>query len=166
MPSLNLDLDYFSNPKIRRLIGLLGKTADIYPIRLWTHCGKHHPADGYMKDYSAQEVESVAGWEGEAGKLIEALERVRLLKKNGQGYICHDWEDHEGHLIAFKKRGTLAAKARWERYSKHPSSKNQAMQDACLSNATALPIPTVPIPTKDLKDDASKNRRVFMQHLK
>ena len=164
MASLNLDLDYFSHPKVRRLVGLLGKSADIYPIRIWAHCGKHHPADGYMKDYSGPEVEAVAGWEGDPGKLLEALERVNLLKKNGQGYVCHDWEDHEGHLIAFKKRGTLAAKARWKRYIKHTSSKHQAMQSGIPSNAPTLPNHTIPNLTKDIKDGGTPALHTFMQH--
>lgn len=114
MPYLNLDLDFFEHPKIRRLIGLLGKGSEIYPIRIWCHCGKYHVADGRMRGYSPKEVEAIAGYEGTDGAMLQAMLTVGLLEGDEKsGFRVHDWKETNGHLIAFKKRAKQAASIRW-----------------------------------------------------
>lgn len=82
MPSLNLDLDYFTNPKIIRLVGLLGvgDAGFTIPIRLWTYVAKHHAATGKLAGYTRPEIEAIVGWHGEAGRCIEALLALKLLE--------------------------------------------------------------------------------------
>lgn len=125
MAYLNLDPDYFTHRKTLRLIGLLGKDADVIPIRLWSYCAKHHPTDGVFKGYSIQEIESIAGWGGEPGKCVEKLTSVGFMEKMKESYGLHGWKEHEGHIIAFKKRGIKANRIRWKKikdeYSRNPS---------------------------------------------
>lgn len=66
MPYLNIDLDYFDHPKTVRLIGLLGRDADVLPIRLWKYCGKFMAEDGRLIGLSVQEIEAAMGWRGQA----------------------------------------------------------------------------------------------------
>lgn len=132
MPYLNLDIDYFTNRKTSRLIGLLGRGAAELPIRLWAYCGKHHPESGSLTGYSAQEIESVVGWWGGSGKMVEAMVSVGFLEKTETGYQVHDWLEHAGHLAAFKKRARAAAKKRWDKYASSNAQEG-------FTNAPSLP---------------------------
>lgn len=152
MPYLNLDLDYFTHPKTIRLIGLLGRGAAELPIRLWTYCGKYHCESGNLAGHSAEEIETVAGWWGTSGKMVEAMVVVGFLKKskkNDVEYIINDWLDHAGHLSAFKKRAKTAAKKRWKKYA---TSIQQALLKHDSSNAPTLP--TIPDQPQILFDES------------
>jgi hypothetical protein len=128
---LNLDPDYFTHPKTVRLAGLLGPGADILPIRLWAYCAKHHPVVGALNGYSARELEAVIGWQGPPGKAVEGLVKVGFLKNQPEGYLIHDWKDHEGHIVAFTKRAKHANKIRWEKLRRDPSrSPQRAAKDS------------------------------------
>lgn len=138
MPYLNLDLNYCEHPKTRRLIALLGPEADIYPIRLWSYCGKIHAKDGAMKGYSRVEVEAVLGWKGRKGALVAALLKVGFISAK-DGFSCVDWHQHQGHLEAFSRRGKAAADARWNRLS-----NKDATSIAKPESSNAPTVPTVP----------------------
>ena len=114
MPSLNLDLDYFDHPKTLRLIGLLGMGSEVLPIRLWSYCGKYHTEEGRLTGHSAQEIESIVGWAGQPGKMVEVFLRLGFLHEEKDGFRVHDWKEHEGHLILYRKRARKAANARWK----------------------------------------------------
>lgn len=114
MAYLNLDPDYFEHPKTMRLIGLLGRGAEVLPIRLWAYCGKYAAQNGKLTGYRAQEIESLLHWVGEKGKAIEALIACGFVEKEKDGYAIHDWKDHEGHIWAIKQRNKKVAKNRWK----------------------------------------------------
>lgn len=123
MPHLNLDLGYFSNRKVKRLIGLLGRGAEVLPIRLWCYCGMHHAESGGLTDYTPQEIESIAEWWGKPGEMVSAMVRVGLLEKlKSGGFAIHDWTETQGHLGAFQRRAKAAAAARWGRASSNATS--------------------------------------------
>lgn len=126
MPSLNLDLDFFDHPKTRRLVGLLGRGAEVLPIKLWSYCGKFHAEDGRLAGYSPQEIESIVGWWGKAGDAVAALVRVEFLDElpDGSGYQVHDWLEYQGHIEAFRQRSKKAAAARWSKARDAPCSKH------------------------------------------
>ncbi len=147
MPYLNLDTNFFDHPKTRRLVGLLGPMADILPIRLWAYCAKIHPVDGAMKGYSEAEIEGVIHWssaELSPGSAVKALVKVGYLKRVGKGFACVDWEQHEGHLAAFSRRGKVAAKARWDKYA---TSNAQASPSIAPTNHTIHSKPSTPTAT-------------------
>lgn len=144
MPYLNLDPNYPGHPKTRRLMGLLGDTADCYPVRLWSYCARFHPRDGRMIGYSAVEVESALEWRGESGKAVEALLKVEYLRAIENGYECVDWRQHEGHLTAFSKRGKAAAKARWAKYASSIPHASQSKAKSETSNPPSVPIRSGP----------------------
>lgn len=165
MPYLNLDLDYFTHPKTSRLVGLLGRGAAELPIRLWAYCGKHHSESGNLTGYSAQEIETVVGWWGGTGKMVEAMLNVGFLDKIENGFKIHGWKDHAGHLSVFKKRAKSAAKERWKKYARSNASSNA--QDK-ITNAPNLTLPNQPNQNKKearevlefLNEKAGKNFRL------
>lgn len=115
MPYLNLDIDYFDHPKTKRLVGILGRGAEVLPIKLWSYCGKFHADDGKLINYSDFEIEALAGWWGKSGEMLPAMVKVGFIKKTNAGYEVHEWLDHEGHISAFKIRSATANAARWSK---------------------------------------------------
>jgi len=115
MPYLNLDLNYFTHPKTRRLIGLLGRGSEMLPIRLWCHCGAHHCDTGVLADYSPQEIESIVEWWGKPGEMLAALLKVGFLRQTEGGFEIPGWREYQGHISAYKERGKMMAEARWKK---------------------------------------------------
>ena len=114
MPDLNLSLDYFDHPKTRRLIGLLGRGAEVLPIRLWAYCGKHFAKDGRLADHSPQEIETIVEWWGKPGEAVDAMVKVGFIKVDGCGHSVHDWTEHQGHIYAIRQRNKKVATNRWK----------------------------------------------------
>jgi hypothetical protein len=139
VPYLNLDLDYFEHRKTVRLVGLLGRGAEVLPIKLWRYCGKYHAEDGKLVGYSPEEIEAQVGWWGKPGEAVAAFcdERVQYLQEITGGFEVVGWLDHQGHLKAFKERARNAANARWGNATGTAPSMPQALDKQC-------PVPTKP----------------------
>lgn len=135
MPYLNLDLDYATNVKTIRLVGICGVVAEFCPVRLWMHAGKHHATDGLLRGYSDEEAEAFAGWRGEKGVLISAMIKVGLIHRTDEGLQLHDWADHEGHLGMFKERARKAAKERWGTKPPNGARRAKATRSQRLAEA-------------------------------
>jgi hypothetical protein len=113
MPSINVDLDYFDHPKVRRLSGQLGLGAAELPLRLWCYTGKYFYVDGRLTGLSADDLEQQISWRGQKGKAISALLECGFLELDDSGtYVSHDFMDWQGHILAYKTRAKVAVKAR------------------------------------------------------
>lgn len=113
MPSLNVDLDFFDHPKVKRLRALAGPQAEVFIMRLWAYAGKYHAADGILKDHGAAEIEALVNWTGNPGVMLEALLKVGFIILEEGQYKIKDWLEHEGHLAVYRERGRIAAESRW-----------------------------------------------------
>lgn len=136
MADLNVDLNYFTHPKTKRLIGLLGRGSEVLPIRLWCHCGAHHSETGTLAGYSPQEIEALAEWWGKPGAMLQALLKVGFVHETADGYQIHDWEEHQGHIHAFKLKGQAMAKTRWDKV------RDAARNAASIATSNASTVPT------------------------
>lgn len=148
MPYLNLDLDFFDHPKTKRLIVILGPTAPQLILKLWCHVGKYHAKNGRLDGYSENEIEGLAGWSGEPGKMVEAMKNpgINFLEKSSNVYKIHDWEEHAGHLYIFKKRARLNAKKRWDKYRQGNSEPGAQRPPSSLSKQGRIWGKTLPEP--------------------
>ena len=126
MAYLNLDFNYFTNVKTRRLVCQLGPGSEMLPIRLWCHCASHHAEDGVLHGYSAEEIEFILEWKGARGKAVATLVKVGFLDTLEHGFRVHNWMTHEGHISEFKRRSRIANASRWK--------------NATLSEARSRPI--------------------------
>ena len=142
MADLNLDLDYFTHPKTMRLIGLLGRGAEVLPIRLWCWCAKYHAESGELSGYSAQEIESCVGWWGKEGQLVEALVKVGFLERKGKTYLVHDWRNHQGHISALRSRAQKAAHTRWNKLKGEDVGNAPSIAQASSKQCSNDTIPT------------------------
>ena len=153
MPYLNLDLDYFTHPKVERLVDELGNEAFHYPIRLWCYTGKHFADVGILTECSKTQLEKAMGWQGESGKLVDSLVKFGFLEMRGEFYKIHDWKQHAGHLSAFKKRAKTAAKKRWKNYASsiHQAQVKNAKGYAPNLSSPSSSSPLLAVPTEDIK---------------
>ncbi|HOX22769.1 MAG TPA: hypothetical protein PLL10_04835, partial [Elusimicrobiales bacterium] len=114
MPSLNLNLDYFKNPRTLRLRAKLGPGAELLPLELWCHCARYQPESGRLSGYTLSEVESACGWSGRRGRAAEALLETGFLVLDTDGtFVVPDWLEEQGHIAAYRKRAKEAAQKRW-----------------------------------------------------
>lgn len=117
MPYLNIDLDYFHHPKTLILESELGgHRATLIPIKLWAHTGKYHSEDGFLRGYSPASLAKAVDFDHrDAEKIITALIKAGFIEKKKDGYLVHDWNEHNGHLALFRERAKNAANARWNK---------------------------------------------------
>jgi len=119
MPSLNLDVNYFDHPKVRKLVDDLGHEAAAMPIRLWCHAAKFFPDDGVLRGMSDLCVADVMGMCARCRHDVKLMWVSHLishgfLDRLDNGELCvHDWKDHTNHIRAYRKRAKAAAAARW-----------------------------------------------------
>lgn len=139
MPYLNLDLNYFEHPKTKRLVGLLGRGAEVLPIKLWSYCGRLHAEDGRLARYTVQEIESIVGWWGHSGRMVEAFEASGFIGRDSKGYFVHEWSEHQGHIINFHRRAKAAAAARWEVDASSNASGNASSEVKQCPNQPTKP---------------------------
>ena len=135
MPSLNLDVDYLEHPKVMLLSEALGEWAEFLPVRLWLYAAKFHAETGEIKGDSVRLIERHLKWRGKKGKGIEALIKYGFLEPIEDGFRIHEFTDHQGHLVAYKIRGRIAAETRWARTRGDATSMQQAYDKDAASNA-------------------------------
>lgn len=136
MPYLNIDLDFPEHRKTKRLVSILGRGSEAMLLRLWCYTARHHPEDGRLSEYSPEEIESLAGWVGKPGRMLDTMQLVGWMDRDKQGWFIKNWLEHQGHIAAYRAKGKAMADARWKKV-------RECLQHAgCIadSNARAEPI--------------------------
>lgn len=154
MAFLNLDLDFFAHPKCARLVGLIGRDSEVFPLRLWAYTAKYHSVDGKLSGYSPQAIERIVQWGGQPGQCVDALAAVGFIDKIGESeWKVHDWVDYQGHIHALKLRNKKVAKNRWKNLKKVGSSVDTS---GIPKSTTLVPLPLpMPLPLKEKNNTVS-----------
>jgi hypothetical protein len=93
----------YSHPKFLALVRAVGKCAMFHLTKLWSYCEIDQRGANFGK-VDAVFIEEICEWDGETGKLFEALTRKvggsgwLELRKNGV-VVVHDWESNNRRLI-------------------------------------------------------------------
>lgn len=146
MSYLNLDENYFSHPKIIKLVGLLGIGAESLPLKLWCYCAKFSKEKGVLENVTAEEIKHICQWPGAATDMLVALLAVCCIERIKEScYKVHEWEDHQGHIIAFHLRAKVNAKKKWDQYRKEHASSiaDSTASSSAGSNAPYLTLPNL-----------------------
>lgn len=143
MSYLNVDVDYFRHEKTLRLEFALGPGSNAIPIKLWSLAATSCPLDGIFKNITSEELENLLGWWGEKGNCCIEMMRLGFLEKNGSDFMVHNWKNHQGHLIAFKKRSQIANRKRWNKLGvlERSLSDPRAILERSLSDPPNLTFP-------------------------
>lgn len=118
MLSINIDIDFATNPKVERLTDILGDSSEIYLIRLWAYIAKHGRKNGGLEDWTGDNLEAKMRWYGEPGRLVETLLKLKFVHQWKNGFKVHNWEHHAAHLIIYDdvcKKNRKNAKKGWEK---------------------------------------------------
>ena len=146
-----LDIDYVDHPKALKMIALIGKNADIYPIRLWCWCAKF--ARRGVIDGGAGQIEEACRWTGKPGALHAALIAAKVLEKDGK--TVHDWMDHAGSAI---QKYDKKKKAQRKKYADHNSEvESDSLERTPFSGNSSGRMPEECRNSSDQNYDPGKN---------
>lgn len=108
-----LDCDYTEHPKAIKIIALLGKRADIFPLRLWCWAAKF--AKKGVIDGGAKQIEAACKWDGKPGALHAALIEAKVLEADGK--TIHDWMEHAGRKVEAYEKKKVAQRESYKKKS-------------------------------------------------
>lgn len=108
---IRLSIDFLSHPKVVKLERRLGVVAIKALLQLWFWVAKNRPK-GCLDNLDAEDIEIAAGWTGDSGALVAALESLRLLDNIDGCYAVHNWSRHNGWA---SRAGERESKARFSR---------------------------------------------------
>lgn len=122
------------HPKTKKLIKRLGQAAawNLVCLILWAAANR---SDGALHGMSAEDIELAADWAGEDGAFVAALQDVRFLDLDADGFVLHDWHEHNPWAAGADMR---SAKARWnaaKRHHGHAEADRLVPEYAAVRNA-------------------------------
>lgn len=134
---IRLKLDVLEHPKIRELEQIfdeieprLGAVAFCSWLRLVIHAARNCQ-DGHLK-MTSRRLGSTARWTGSGDQFAGVLIEVGLLEKTNDGFLLHDWADHQSYVAATAQRVAKAKKAAAARWADEKEGVNQQ------ENATSM----------------------------
>ena len=155
MPSINVDLNFFSHRKTIRLSAQLGDQAVTCLLRLWCYVGQHDPECGSLGDMVESEIEHIANWRGDPGCFVRSLISIGFLDMVDGKARIHGWIDHARHLIVYRERAKKAASVKWNsRQNSDASSTASSMLEALSQEIKSITYASS-IPSSNAKDELS-----------
>lgn len=102
---IRLDVGFPGHKKTLRLIRRLSDPAAPWLlIKLWIYVAQHLP-DGILSGMDDEDIEGVAGWDGEPGIFAKALKESGYIDVDDGGVMaCHDWLDHNPWVASSNDR--------------------------------------------------------------
>ena len=106
--------------------------------------------DGVLKDLDAEDIGHIAHWGGEAESLVNTLLELKLLERNTDELVIHDWTHWNNFAATFPIRSEIAKKAvaererkRRERLKKQYDKSNRSSERSSIgSSPSPTPSPT------------------------
>lgn len=148
-----LSIGLFTHPKFLKLKRRLGETGALSYIVLLSFTAQHRPT-GDLGRMDADDIAIAAQWNGDPEAFLSCLVTLGLLDETDEGYIVHDWQEHNPWAVGAPVRSEKARKAadaRWKGDNCNSDAGNalsmpQALPQASSSNAPLLssPLPTYP----------------------
>lgn len=102
---IRLDVGFPGHKKTLRLIRRLSDPAAPWLlIKLWIYVAQQLP-DGVLLGMDDEDIEGVAGWDGEPGLFAKALKESGYIDVGDDGMMsCHDWLDHNPWVASSNDR--------------------------------------------------------------
>ncbi len=161
MPYIESHLSLGRHPKLKRLARTLSIS---YPAAvghlhyLWWWAFEF-AEDGQLTQFSAQEISTEAGWEGDADLFRHALADAGFLDEDGS---LHDWPDYTGHFFEQKEANRKRQQAWRDRQKQKDEHEHNALRNGyvteernvTVTESNALPYLTVPNLTLPVVADA------------
>jgi len=107
---IRIDVKLPRHRKFKRLRRMVGPTAMENLICFWTTVAEQRP-NGVLNGWSNEDIEDVAGWEGEPGVFVRGMLEAKFLIETPNGYAPKDWEEHQPWAVNGEQRKAAARKA-------------------------------------------------------
>lgn len=124
--------------KLRRTCKLL-KISEVslrgYLVTLWLNVLRHSP-DGDLEDWSNEDIEHYAGWEGRSGVFVPALIKTAWVDVVDGNRVIHDWEEHSEklHIARVRKQNRERQRKHRAKEKESPVSNELVTRDVTLDN--------------------------------
>jgi len=106
-----LAIDFWQHPKTKKLIrraGLEG-VRSLQILWAWTACNR---PNGSLVGMDDEDIELAADWDGDIGTLVKVMTELRWIDATENGYVLHDWQDHNPWAADAEARGDKARLSR------------------------------------------------------
>jgi hypothetical protein len=114
---IRIGTNYPYHPKIRKLRKLLGNDGVVSHIFLLCFVGQNEPG-GMLKDMDVEDIAQAAQWKGNPQEFVDALVELRLLDRNSETYVIHNWLRHNLFAASAPKRSEIARANALKRWNK------------------------------------------------
>ena len=135
---------FSTHPKRLLLQSRLGKAAVLALIDLWEHCATQH-WNGVLMNYTPKMIARVTDWDGDPQEFIDTLCAVGFLDPVEDGYLVHDWVEHNEYCSKVLERIESA------RVAGKASGAARAQRPVEPFVAVPFEPPTRPVPSRPVK---------------
>lgn len=111
---IRISLSFRHHRKRKKLFQRLGDKGIRSLIDFWSTVAEQNPT-GILTDYSSEDIEIDAGWNGEPGDFIKNIIEIGFLDKINNGYSLHNWDIRQPWVFKSDERSD---KARFSRMAK------------------------------------------------
>ena len=144
MTWIRLDCSLTRHPKVARFAKAMGigrHEAIGILVDLWTWAVDYCDGDGDLSKYSSDEILTALGVGQQAAliqvDMVEALLTAGLLDRRGKRLTLHDWDEHQGQLVAQRE-------ANRERQRRYRQKKKGDVGDTVTPNNARGNAPVTP----------------------
>jgi hypothetical protein len=106
-----ISIDFWQHPKTKKLIRRAGLEGVRSLQILWSWAAVNR-SNGSLSGMDGEDIELAADWTGDIGMLIKALEELHWIDKTDEGYVLHDWQEHNPWAADAEARGDKARLSR------------------------------------------------------
>ena len=107
MSDLRLSTNFADHPKTIKLVRLLGDDVIRQLLRLWGAAAIDCP-DGKLRGMDIEDIEIMAGWDGEDGLFVRTLVDHGWLDLKRKTYYLHNWAERQPWISNARARSEAA----------------------------------------------------------
>lgn len=129
---IRLSVGFWQHPKTKKTARRLGLEGIRSLQVLWLWSTQYRP-DGNLSGMDWEDIELAADWQGEERKFFDTCLGM-WVDETPDGYVLHDWQEHnpwQSEALARSEKAQKAAQARW--------GKANNINKQCLTDAQAMP---------------------------
>lgn len=131
---IRLSVGFWQHPKTKKTARRLGLEGIRSLQVLWLWSTQYRP-DGNLSGMDWEDIELAADWQGEERKFFDTCLGM-WVDETPDGYVLHDWQEHnpwQSEALARSEKAQKAAQARWGK----ANNINEQCLTGCSSNARA-----------------------------
>jgi len=155
MADFRVDVGFFRHVKTKKLKRMLGIEGVMLLQMLWAYAAENKHDGEHI--YSIEDIELAVDWDGENGAFGISLEEIGFIDRVENGYVLHEWEDHNGFAATANTRSEKARVAANARWGNGKNKEKKGVSDICSADAGANVEHDAHSTGEHMQHDASSN---------